>query len=272
MFNNSPYFNRQYSTLEESIADKFTYNYQLARGSIIDDFEKLKSKKPLRKSIDYVVNSVKEANASTKSVLVGNIGSAVINGSLLLICRQIYDGDVASMPVFLRKVSFALEVGLYTAIATPYFYNQMRKEGLSKLESAYQVIRFGATGGILSFTGYKLAKKELSEVIINETGAVPELALPVTQIALTYAFALSVALFRKPVGYVVDSVRDYKKTRDYLIELSTKTKNYLVNYIDSKSNAFSSELRIAIENNKHNIRRVRRFLPTISSRDVIDET
>ena len=83
MFDNSPYFNRMNSSVVDSIADKVIYNAKLSRDSVVDDFKRLYKIKPINKSIDYIVNSVKEANDSTRSVIVGNVGSAVINGFIV---------------------------------------------------------------------------------------------------------------------------------------------------------------------------------------------
>jgi hypothetical protein len=218
MFDNSPYFNRMNSSIAESITDKIIYNTKLSCSSIKDDLDKIHVRKPVQKSIDYVITSVKEANDSTKSVFVGNIGSAVINGSLLFLFKHVYDGDLTLMPTLLRKVSFGLEVGLYTAISAPYFYNEKRKEGLSRIDSIYQVLRFGVTGAAISFTGYWLAKKEISKILVGE-GMIPEVALPLTQILLTYPFALTVALLRKPMGYATDM------TKDYIVDTSTRMAN-----------------------------------------------
>jgi hypothetical protein len=203
----------------------------------------IKNQKYIHKSLDYIVTSVKEANDSTRSVIAGNVGSAIINGLIVLLFKKLYDGDVASMPAFLTKISFGFEVGLYTAISAPYFYKQKRKEGLSKLESLYQVVRFGVTGGMISFTGYRLAKKELSHIITTETNIPPEFALPITQLLLTYPFALTVALLRKPMGFATD------KTKDYIVETGSKTKEYIVDKHQKFVNGFKNGKSQIKENN-----------------------
>jgi len=230
------------SSITECIADKFIYNARLSCNSFIEDTYSIKNQKHIHKSIDYVVTSIKEANDSTRSVIAGNVGSAIINGLIVLSFKKFYDGDIASMPAFLRKISFAFEVGLYTVISTPYFYKQKRKEGLSKLESVYQVARFGVTGGLISFTGYRLAKKEISQVIAAETNIPPEFALPITQLLLTYPFALAVALLRKPMGFATD------KTKDYIVETGNKTKDYIVDKHQKLVNGFKNGKPQAKEN------------------------
>ena len=220
MFDNSPYFDKMHSSIVESVSDKINFSFKVSYDCMMSDLDKVHMRKPAQKTIDYVVNAVKEANDSTRSIIPASIGSAIINCGILYVTNKFYNGDVASMPSVLRDISVLSEAAVYTLIATPLFYKEKRKEGLSKLESMYELLRFGITGGTISATVYRYSKGEISQFLSNETSMTPVFTLPVTQLLLMYPFAFVMALLCKPAGYAID------KTKDYLVDKGTKTKDY----------------------------------------------